>query len=202
MEGERFGEIAVGLDPRDGRAGGPRAGLESLQQSSSESKAARPGRDPHALDLRGRAGVMLDRTAVDRLVVQAGDEELPGGRADLIGPCGHADCRVKRPARTAVELFGVTLQSEPRILVLRVGRDDLDHGDGQQAFNLAHRCDQPILLGSVQGLQQRHREFVRAGIERRALLLPERTSLAAPVRRESAVVSPSAWLSKSLRAVI
>ena len=91
VEGERLGEDRARLDVRDASAAGERARLERLEQAAAEPEPARRRGDPHPLDLGRRVGVVLDGAAADRLAVQVGDEELPGGRPDLVRQRGGAD---------------------------------------------------------------------------------------------------------------
>src|ERR1044072_5153503 len=98
-----------------GTAGGVRgpgcgACQELCEQAATEPQTACSRSDQNALDLRRRAGPVLDGAASDRITAQVGHEELTGLRAHLVRQCRGAVRRVEAALRAPVELGDVLRQ--------------------------------------------------------------------------------------------
>src|SRR6266404_4544374 len=146
VEGEGLRKNGAGLEARNLSATRTRARLERLQQAAPEPESAGARRYPHALDLRGHIGVMLDGTAADCLALGVHDDELPGRRTDLVRERGRANRRVETAWRPPVELRDVLCEAVSNIRTLRIDGPDLQTRDDEQALNLAHRHHQTLTL--------------------------------------------------------
>src|SRR4051812_21544826 len=95
VEADRLDERPVRLEPYRRRARGRGVSLELPQEPPTEPEAARLRVDPHALELGGRAGMVLQRAAADRVLAQARDEEQAARRRQLVLVGGDAAARVE-----------------------------------------------------------------------------------------------------------
>src|SRR5512132_1083954 len=107
IERDRLGQVAVRLEAECADAILTREALQLREQPAAESQAARSGRDPHSLQLRGHAPVELERAAADRLSVECRDHEEPGRRSQLLRRRGDADGVVEAVVEASAELLVV-----------------------------------------------------------------------------------------------
>jgi hypothetical protein len=62
----------------------PGVALQFLQQTPAQSETTGALRDPHALDLRGRMLVQLQRATANRLLAQTGDQQQAIRRREFV----------------------------------------------------------------------------------------------------------------------
>jgi hypothetical protein len=166
---ERFGQRLVRLEMDDGGATAAGVVLELAQDPPADAQAAGLRSDPHALDVEGHVAVELERSAADRLAVQARDEQQPGRLGEVLGGGRDRAGQIEAGVETRVELGVVGLQAEAPRGRARVLDRDVDEPRGQQALDDAHRLDEPCALVVAQWRQKRLRELVAAAIDQRPL---------------------------------
>src|SRR5207245_8253136 len=89
VEGLRFGQGLVGLEPEQRQPAFPREVFEAQEDPGPEAETTSGGRDPHPLDLAiGR--MTLQGAAPDGLFVQGGQHEVALRRRQLRRPARYA----------------------------------------------------------------------------------------------------------------
>ena len=73
---------------------------------------------------------------------------------------GVIDADVKAALETRRKLAKVRVQTKARVGAVRRFGCDLDRSGSDQSLNFAHRRQQALLLGGVEGIQHRFREIV------------------------------------------
>jgi hypothetical protein len=117
--------------------------LELRQKATADAEAAGIGRHPHALDVEGHVALDLEGTTADRLVVQARDQQQPGGLGELLGGRRDRPLRIEAGVELRVQLGVIGLQAEARYDAAGVFHSHFDEPGGQQALDDAHRLHQP-----------------------------------------------------------
>ncbi|HZA73031.1 MAG TPA: hypothetical protein VE476_08970 [Propionibacteriaceae bacterium] len=86
--------------------------------------------------------------------MEEGDEELAGGRSQLVWLGRHPRPGVEPLREPPVQLGDVRPDAGPRVGVGRVDRLDRHAGRGEQPLDVLHRGHQPVLLPTVEWREQ------------------------------------------------
>src|SRR5260370_33860129 len=117
VEGLRFGQGLVGLEPEQRQPPLPREVVEAQEDPGPEAETTSGGRDPHPLDLA--IGLMtLQGAAPDGLFVQGGQHEVAPRRLELRRRGRYAARRVEarfEPDRELREVAFETVASGPTL---------------------------------------------------------------------------------------
>ena len=112
----------------------------------------------------------LQRATAHGPLVEQPDQEEAGRRPHLVRIARQARIRIEAGVEPTVELGEVLAQAMLRVRVGRVDRHDGDERSGEQALDLTHGRDQPVLLVGRQRLEHRTGEQIAPAIEQRSLL--------------------------------
>jgi hypothetical protein len=114
--------------------------------------------------------VVLDRATADGFTAEVGDQERPGGRAQLVWVGGDPGGWIESRLRAPVEFGEVGAQAALSITSCRIDRLDLDHRPRDQALHGAHCRYQLCPLILVQRCKDRVGQLVASLVDEVALV--------------------------------
>ncbi len=154
VQADRLAQGPVGLQTQDAHPVRGGASLQLGQEPAPQAKSADGRGHPHPLDLGGRAGVKLERSAADRLRVQGRDQEQASGPGHLVVGGRDAPGRVEAAVEATRQFLDVRSQAVPRVGMPRIALADLDRRGSQQPLHLGHRGNEPAALPRAEWIEQ------------------------------------------------